>query len=156
MTKRKAFPTQTPGIPVRPVVGFEGLYSVSADGRVWSEPRVVPHRTSGQLQVGGKWVMRAVDRRGYVFVLMYRNAQQFTKRVHQLVAQAWISMPPEGRECINHKNGVKTDNRAENLEWVNHSENNLHARRTGLNKGPGSALAARQRAGAACFQHSTT
>lgn len=56
------------------------------------------------------------------------------KLLHRLIAEAFIPNP-ENKRCINHKNGNKLDNRLENLEWVTHGENNLHAYRTGLKKG---------------------
>ena len=51
--------------------------------------------------------------------------------VHRLVAMAFIGMPPDGME-INHKNGNKSDNRLDNLEYVTHSQNVVHAHRNGL------------------------
>lgn len=51
-------------------------------------------------------------------------------KVHRLVLEAFIG-PSELH--VNHKNGVKTDNRLENLEYVTQAKNNLHACRTGLN-----------------------
>ena len=60
-----------------------------------------------------------------------RDGIQKNVRVHVLVVAGFMGERPAGKE-ISHKNGDKTDNRLENLEWMTHSENIKHARRTGL------------------------
>ena len=66
-------------------------------------------------------------RSGYFDVLLNYKGQEKRFYVHSLVATAFVEGWREGLE-VNHKNGVKTDNRAENLEWVTSSENKQHAR----------------------------
>ena len=64
------------------------------------------------------------NKAGYLTVCLYNGVKK-TVRIHRLVAQAFIPNP-ENKPFINHKNGIKTDNRACNLEWVTSAENNLH------------------------------
>lgn len=56
--------------------------------------------------------------------------------VHRLVAECFLGAPQDqmAQQTVNHKNGNKLDNRAENLEWATFAANSLHARETGLNR----------------------
>lgn len=76
---------------------------------------------------------------GYLSVFLCKNNKTFNKLVHRLVAEAFIPNP-ENKRTINHKNGIKTDNRVDNLEWNSYSENVLHAYKTGLKTPPLSML----------------
>ena len=86
-------------------------YSVTEDGKVFNYNRQ----------------LRGWKQNGYTAVNI--NGKQIY--VHRLVAQKYIPNP-HNKKCVNHINGIKTDNRVENLEWVTIAENNKHAKQTGL------------------------
>lgn len=81
----------------------------------------------------GKTIRQRTNRQGYLLANLSINGKCKTFSVHRLVAMAYLSNPCNYPE-INHKNGVKTDNRVENLEWISHRNNVLHAIQTGLTK----------------------
>ena len=105
------------------IQGYEGLYSVTSDGRVWSHPK-------GTNNKAGKWL--SLDNSGrYPVVSLMKDGQKKRHLVHRLVAQAYVKNPDELPQ-VNHINGIRTDNCAENLEWVTASANRIHAWETGL------------------------
>lgn len=97
-------------------------YLVSKDGRVFSSKQ-------GRLKQ-----LNATFDNGYRRVKLYDNKAPSTLRVHRLVAEAYLDNP-ENKPQVNHINGVKHDNRVENLEWCDAKENDTHARDTGLKGG---------------------
>ena len=87
------------------IEGYEGSYQVSNEGRVKS------------LKFGKERVLRpTVDEYGYLRVGLYIGRNKKTRRVHRLVAQAFIENPDNLPE-INHKDENKANNNVENLEW---------------------------------------
>lgn len=112
----------------RPVVGYEGWYSVSSLGRVRSEERVVKGNAN---QIGrrfkSKMMRQWTHTCGYLLVDLKRDGIRKHCRVHRLVAEAFLGPPPTGGHEPNHKNRVRTDNRSENLEWTTRSENLAHS-----------------------------
>ena len=117
----------------KPVIGYEEFYSVSNIGRV---RRDAP---GGSNTVIGRILKHAIVRKGYHCVTMSSHGTIARKQVSHLVAAAFIGPRPSGL-LINHKNGVKSDNRVENLEYVTEQENNIHAVRTGLRVAKGRSL----------------
>jgi hypothetical protein len=72
-----------------------------------------------------------LDTKGYKQVNLSKNGKVYTCRVHRLVAKTFIPNT-DNKPCINHINGIRTDNRIDNLEWCTKSENAIHAYNTGL------------------------
>jgi hypothetical protein len=74
-----------------------------------------------------------INSSGYLTIGVYREGRDSYEMIHRLLAEAFIPNP-EGKSCVNHKDGNKQNNSLSNLEWMTHQENNQHAQDTGLNK----------------------
>lgn len=111
---------------------------------VWrTVPGYAPYQAStlGRIRRNGRVLVMTLDRKGYPRVTTSIAGTRHLKMVHRLVAEAFIGPMPNNKTETNHKNGLKTDNRPENLEYVTCSENKHHASRLGLAaKGVGHGL----------------
>lgn len=105
----------------RPVIGYEGLYEVSNKGRVRSLDRM---RYDGKRSyaVRERVLKQKLNAYGYPVVSLNKSGKSKTATVHRLIANAFLENP-EGKRCIDHINGVRDDNRLENLRWATHKEN---------------------------------
>ena len=110
------------------IKGFEGAYMISNYGRVLSLPRQGTRTTEP--------VLRSISMThdGYPRVRLLFKGKDKTVRVHRLVAEAFLDNP-EGKETVNHIDGNKENNRADNLEWADRHEQMLHAYKKGLKEG---------------------
>ncbi|MBN2896866.1 MAG: HNH endonuclease [Campylobacterales bacterium] len=110
---------------IRNIEGFEGLYSITSFGRIFSHRRHEPGRRGGRRH-SGLWIRPTLTKNGYLrVVLRDRFMQQHSLFVHRIVADAFLEKV-EGKDFVNHKNLVKVDNRTENLEWTTTKENCAH------------------------------
>jgi hypothetical protein len=95
-------------------------YEVSSLGRIKSYQKSEP-----QILKGG------YDKDGYHLILLYNENGRVTKKVHRLVAEAFIPNPKNSPQ-VNHKDGNKRNNSSGNLEWSTCEENITHAFNIGL------------------------
>lgn len=93
-------------------------YYVTDSGDVYSRN----YRQTGRI----KKLIPSMSGGGYLQVNLFSLKKQCCKRIHRIVAETFIPNP-ENKPQVNHKNGIKTDNRVENLEWVSHQENQTHS-----------------------------
>ena len=117
------------------ICGFEGFYQVSNKGNVRSLPHTVTQKSKGggthTQSKPGRLLKQNLNTKGYMRVLLHANGVRKHPLVHRLVAEAFLPNP-ENKPQVNHKDGVKTNNEASNLEWVDNSYNQKHARTLGL------------------------
>lgn len=85
-------------------------YSATPDGRIYSNKR-------------GRFLTKQIDGKGYETVMLMIGGECKRRRVHRLVARTYLGKPTQNGMTVNHKNEIKTDNRVDNLEWIELADN---------------------------------
>ena len=106
------------------IKGYEGLYQVSNLGRFKSLPRTTTK--------GGILKIYINSRNKYGYVCLCKENIKKSLRTHRIVLETFSPVKDMDQLQVNHINGIKTDNRLINLEWVTQSENMKHAFDNGL------------------------
>ncbi len=106
------------------IAEFEGLYQCSTFGRIKSFGR---NGNGYQDRI----LKQRIDRYGYLTVGLVKKQVKYYFTVHRIIAKTFL-LNSEDKPQVNHKKGIKTDNRVIELEWVTSSEDALHAHKIGL------------------------
>lgn len=117
------------------IKGYEGIYQVSTFGNVRSLGSVRLIKGTRQFYPM-KLLKQCRINSGYLIVCIWKNGEKKNELVHRIMADNFLSNNDPNKNQVNHKNGIKTDNRLENLEWCSRSENLKHAIRLGLANPP--------------------
>ena len=115
------------------IKGYEGCYQVSNLGRIKSLDRMTNNQYGEYFMKGRILKNSIIKDKGYCRVSLNNGNGKISKRVHRLVAEAFIPNP-ENKPEVNHKDGNKLNNCVSDLQWCTNKENIEHSIRTGLKK----------------------
>jgi hypothetical protein len=105
----------------KPIENYEQFYEISSYGRVKCLPRVCGGEHNRFISKAKIMKMKP-NTNGYLQANLKKDGTVKRISVHRLVAMAFIPQE-EGKDCVDHINAVKLDNRVENLRWCTHHEN---------------------------------
>ncbi|UYV42386.1 HNH endonuclease [Providencia rettgeri] len=107
------------------IPGYEGLYAITIDGRVYSHSRVVKASHGSTQLRKGRWLKQHENNKGYMYLPLTVNGVRKLWLVHRLVAITFVDNP-DNKKIINHIDSNPKNNHALNLEWCTQSENMRH------------------------------
>ena len=103
---------------MKEIPNYECLYQITTDGRVFSMTRE-------------RFIKDWKNNQGYMFVSLYKDGKRKNRSVHSLLLETYEGYAPTKHHQASHKNGVRTDNRIENLRWLTVTENHYDKKNHG-------------------------
>ena len=97
------------------IIGYEKQYTIDREGNVFGKKRKKIRNPT-------------INQDGYLHINLWKNGNNKTITIHRLIATHFIPNP-DNLPLIDHKNGITTDNRIENLRWVNNSQNGMNSKK---------------------------
>ena len=113
----------------RPIAEFDGEYEVSNLGRVRSMKKY--RGQTGRIMAQTQQPSGRNGELRYFAVMFWHNNKAYCRKVHRLVAEAFIPNPDNLKE-VNHIDGNHDNNQVSNLEWITHQANVQHSFDTGI------------------------
>ncbi|MCK5609791.1 NUMOD4 motif-containing HNH endonuclease [Candidatus Pacearchaeota archaeon] len=113
------------------IKGFEEFYQINILGKVRSLDKIVNNYPNCTRKLKGRILKGTIDKAGYYRVYLCGRGMKKNTLLHRLIALHFIPNPND-YPCVNHMDGVKTNNNISNLEWCTHKQNMRHGYDTGL------------------------
>jgi len=113
------------------VKDYEGIYEISNIGRIRGLDRFIVYKDGRLFKKRQEYLSPTISTKGYYYVNLSHQGKVKSFRIHQLVISHFVSKP-FNKPQTNHKDGNKLNNKAQNLEWVTNSENQIHAVKLGI------------------------
>lgn len=105
---------------MKDIIGYEGLYSITSCGKVWS------YRSK-------KFLKPQNNNKGYLQIMLHKDGNCESKKIHRLVAEAYL-LNPNNYDTVDHIDFNKTNNCVNNLQWMSRRENSRKKRNVGSKK----------------------
>ena len=101
---------------MKEIKGYESLYSVTPDGKVWSHDKLVQNKNGFSRKQAGRWLRPDTLKRGVQQFTLVKDGVQVKHKGHRLVADAYLDNP-DNLPQVNHKDENPSNNCVSNLEW---------------------------------------